>query len=80
VWHAVSTWQVVIALRPHMTCDLYAVSHGCRENVEMNHIIPCNLKTCVAEFCEGAMRTNGVVRVVFSNHSNLMPVHYMGHI
>jgi hypothetical protein len=50
------------------------------ENVEVNCILPCNLKTCIAELHEGAMKTVYVVIVVFRDCSNLTPVQNMGHI
>jgi hypothetical protein len=43
-------------------------------------ILPCNLKTRIAELHEGAMKTIYVVMVVFSICSNLTTVHNMGHI
>jgi len=48
--------------------------------VEVIYILPCNLKTCIAELHEGAMKTFYVIIVVFSICSNLTTVYNMGHI
>lgn len=48
--------------------------------MEVIFTLPCNLKTCISELHEGAMKTVYVVIVVSSICSNLTTVHNMGHI